>query len=151
MAKKQRNIKNISPQSNQARSDVAHGLAQTSVSNSQQKPTNLVAIDTSWKFGDEGCQYCDSFAKPVNCSMCDIEGCEDCILTIDGKRVCVLCADQLKQSELREQILALASDSRNGFIYDPGSDSLRLAPAKVLMFPVGVTPRHAVRPEGGPA
>jgi hypothetical protein len=116
-------------------SEVVRGLAQTSV-NPQQKPTNLVAIDTSWRFGDEECQYCDSFAKPVGCSVCDREGCDECLYTVNGKRLCTLCKEELEHPERKGHDGSIGLDASGNFVYHP--------PAKVLMFPVGV-------PKGGTA
>jgi hypothetical protein len=99
----------------------------------EQEPTNLISIDSSWGFGDTGCQYCDSFAKPVQCSVCKIEGCEDCAYTVTGRRVCALCKDELEQSETRKQLTTLAGDTQRGL-------------ARLLLFPVATTQRHAWRP-----
>ena len=118
--------------------EVVAGLAQTSV-NPQQKPTNLVAIDTSWRFGYEGCQYCDSFAKPVSCSMCDdIEGCDECMWTVNGKRLCTTCKENIEHPERKGHDGSIGLDASGNFVYHQL--------AKVLMFPVGATP---LAPERG--
>jgi hypothetical protein len=119
------------------------GPAQASVSDPQQKPTNLVAIDSSWRFCDEGCQYCDSFAKPVNCSMCDRLGCDECMGTLSGKRLCTVCKEDIEHPELKGRDGSMGLDASGNLVYHPL--------AKVLMFPVGATPRHAWRQQGGAA
>lgn len=121
------------------------GLAQTSVSNPQRTPTNIVAIDTSWRFCDDGCQYCDSRAKPVNCSMCDLEGCDECLWTVNGKRVCTACKEEIEHPELKGHDGSIRLDTSGRLVYDPP----RMA--KVLMFSVGANTRHAQRPKWGAA
>ena len=69
---------------------------------------------------NEVCQFCESTAKPVGCSKCYMLRCENCIDCLKGKPVCSFCRDELENPK-------------------------RLA--KVLMFPLGTTPRH-VEPPG---
>lgn len=99
-----------------------------------QEPTNLVSIDSSWRFGDTGCQYCDSFAAPVQCSVCSIEICKDCADTLNGRRACSPCRDELElfQSLAIGTGSHLAGDSHRG-------------QAKLLLFPGAATQRHASR------
>jgi hypothetical protein len=94
--------------------------------NPQQKPTNLVGIDQSWRFCDEGCQYCESFAPPVQCAACDLLGCDECLWTVNGKRLCTTC----KEDE--EGIVPPTAIS----LSEVGEFVVR-RPAKILMFPVG--------------
>ena len=140
MAKRNRTTQHVSEA---VTSSVVYGLTQTSISSPQQKPTNLVAIDSSWRFCDKGCQYCDSFAKPVKCSACGIEGCDECLYTVKGKRLCTACKEELESPELARRLGTIELDNDGAFLYK--------ALAKVLMFPVGATPRHLGRHEGGAA
>ena len=70
--------------------------------------SNLIVIN-------EACQFCESTAKPIGCSQCCMQLCEDCVDYLNGKAICSSCREELESPKPL---------------------------AKVLMFSVRATPRQ---------